>query len=102
VPTNGAGSGRILSKGFSPARWSLDGKTLYVALNVQDQVAQSGLTVALPTGPDDQPLSPMPADSAGGLTIPHQNEGLWLSQDPSTYVYLKSERRQNIYRIPLH
>jgi hypothetical protein len=65
-------------------------------------VALAGSTVALPTGADDLPQSPALAAEAGGRLIPHQSSGLWVGADPAEYVYLKSELRQNIYRVPLH
>ena len=102
IPIDSTAEARMLNTGFSHARWSLDGKTLYVGVNVQGHAALSGSTVALPTGPDDLPLSPKLAAEAGGMTIPHEDDGLWMAADPSTYVYVKSERRQNIYRVPLH
>ncbi len=102
VPIDSAMPARVLNKGYSPSRWSLDGKTLYVGLNMQEHVALAGSTIALPTGPDDLPVSPLLAASAGGKMIPHQDEGLWVGSDPAAYVYIKSEHRQNIYRIPLH
>jgi DNA-binding winged helix-turn-helix (wHTH) protein/Tol biopolymer transport system component len=102
IPIDSSGAARVLNKGYSPSRWSLDGKTLYVGLNTQEQVALAGSTVALPTGPDDLPLSPLLAANSGGKVIPYQDDSLWMGRDPSVYVYLKSERRQNIYRVPLH
>jgi hypothetical protein len=36
------------------------------------------------------------------VLIPHQPPALSIGPDPSVYVFLKSEQRQNIYRIPLH
>ena len=102
IPVDSTSAARVLNKGYSPARWSLDGKTLYVGLNIQDHIALTGSTVALPTGTDDLPQSPMLAATAGGKLIPQQSAGLWVGSDPEVYVYLKSERRQNIYRIPLH
>jgi hypothetical protein len=75
---------------------------LYVGLNVQEHVALSGSTAVLPTGPDDLPVTKLMAADAGSVLIPHPEESLSVGTDPSVYVLMKSERRQNIYRIPLH
>ena len=102
IPIDSGRPARVINRGYSPSRWSLDGKALYVGLNIQDRVALSGSTAVLPTGPDDLPLTPLLAATAGARLIPNQGEGLWVGPDPSVYVYLKTELRQNIYRIPLH
>jgi dipeptidyl aminopeptidase/acylaminoacyl peptidase len=102
IPVDSAGSPRVINRGYSPSRWSLDGRTLYVGLNIQERVVLAGSTAVLPTGPDDLPLTPLLAATAGTRLIPRQAEGLWVGADPSVYVYLKTELRQNIYRIPLH
>jgi DNA-binding winged helix-turn-helix (wHTH) protein len=102
IPIDSAIPARVLNKSYSPSRWSHDGRTLYVGLNVQEHVALSGSTAVLPTGPDDLPLSKLPAANAGGTLIPHRGDALSIGPDPSVYVFLKSEGRQNIYRIPLH
>jgi len=102
IPVDSTHPPVILNKGFSPSQWSRDGRTLYVGLNVQEQTGHSGWTEALPVGPDDLPLSALPAENAGGVLIPHQPPDISIGADPSVYVFLKSEQRQNIYRIPLH
>jgi DNA-binding winged helix-turn-helix (wHTH) protein/Tol biopolymer transport system component len=102
IPVDSASPARVINRGYSPSHWSLDGRTLYVGLNIQERVALAGSTAVLPTGPDDLPLTPLLAATAGARLIPHQEEGLWVGPDPSVYVFLKTELRQNIYRIPLH
>jgi eukaryotic-like serine/threonine-protein kinase len=102
IPVDSTRQPLIVNKGYSPSQWSRDGKTLYVGLNVQEQTGHSGWTEALPVGSDDLPLSALPAENAGAVLIPHQPPALSIGPDPSVYVFLKSERRQNIYRIPLH
>jgi dipeptidyl aminopeptidase/acylaminoacyl peptidase len=102
IPVDSASQARLLNRGYSPSRWSHDGKLLYVGLVVQEQVARSGWTTALPTGADDLPLSPLPAASAGGVLIPQQGDNLSTGPDPSVYVFVRSEQRQNIFRVPLH
>jgi DNA-binding winged helix-turn-helix (wHTH) protein/Tol biopolymer transport system component len=102
VPIDSASPARVINRSYSPTQWSRDGKMLYVGLNVQEHLASSGSTTALPTGPDDLPVTPLTAAEAGAVLIPHPEESLSMGPDPSVYVFLKSERRQNIYRIPLH
>jgi DNA-binding winged helix-turn-helix (wHTH) protein/Tol biopolymer transport system component len=102
IPVDSTGQPVIISKGYAPSQWSRDGKTLYVGLNVQEQTGHSGWMQALPVGPDDLPLGALPAQNAGAVLIPHQPPDVSIGPDPSVYVFLKSEQRQNIYRIPLH
>jgi DNA-binding winged helix-turn-helix (wHTH) protein/dipeptidyl aminopeptidase/acylaminoacyl peptidase len=102
IPIDSPGAARVINRANSPARWSSDGRTLYVELNVQDKVALRGSTLALPTGPDDLPLSTQMAADTKGPVIPYQVPYLAMGADPSVYVFVKSETRQNIYRIPLH
>ena len=102
IPVDGASLPRVLNQSYSPSRWSHDGRTLYVGLNVQKNIALSGTTVALPVGADDLPLGKLPAADAGAPSIPHPADELAVGPDPSVYVFVKSEQRQNIYRIPLH
>ncbi|HEY6456136.1 MAG TPA: winged helix-turn-helix domain-containing protein [Steroidobacteraceae bacterium] len=102
IPVDNQRAARMLNKGYAPSRWSHDGKAIYVGLNVQMNLALAGSTRVLPVGPDDLPLSPLPAASVAGALIPHPGDNLSVGPDPSAYVFLKSERRQNIYRIPLH
>ncbi len=102
VPVDSARPPVLLNAGYAPSQWSRDGKTLYVGLNVQEKTGHSGWTEALAVGADDLPVGPLPAENAGGALIPHQPPDMSTGPDPTVYVFLKSEQRQNIYRIPLH
>jgi hypothetical protein len=102
IPIDSASTARVLNQSYAPSTWSHDGKAIYVGLNVQENVALSGSTRVVPVGADDLPLSALPAASADGALIPQPGDNLAVGPDPSVYVFLKSERRQNIYRIPLH
>lgn len=102
IPIDSASPARVINRGVSPSRWSHDGKMLYVGLNVQQRVALTGSTAALPTGPDDLPLSTLMAADSKGPIIPYQTPLLGMGADPSVYAFIKLETRQNIYRIPLH
>jgi DNA-binding winged helix-turn-helix (wHTH) protein/Tol biopolymer transport system component len=102
IPIDGSSPARVINRANSPARWSLDGKILYVELNIQERLALSGSTVALPTGPDDLPLSTLLAADTKGPLISHRVPYLAMGPDPSVYAYIKVETRENIFRIPLH
>ena len=102
IAVDSASPARVLNKSYAPSTWSHDGKAIYVGLNVQENPALFGSTRVVPVGPDDMPLSALPAASLEGALIPHPGDNLSVGPDPSVYVFLKSERRQNIYRIPLH
>jgi DNA-binding winged helix-turn-helix (wHTH) protein/Tol biopolymer transport system component len=102
VPIDSPSLARVINRSYSPSRWSSDGKTLYVGLNVQERVALTGSTAALPTGPDDLPLSTLMAADTKAPLVPYQVPYVAMGPDPSVYVFIKSEMRQNIYRIPLH
>ena len=101
LPIDSAGRPVIVNKGYAPSQWSRDGRTLYVGLNIQEKAGHSGWTEALAVGPDDLPLGALP-EAATAVLIPHQSPELSIGPDPSVYVFLKTELRQNIYRIPLH
>jgi hypothetical protein len=102
VPVDSTREPVILNEGFAPSQWSRDGRTLYVGLNVREKTGHSGWTEALPVGPDDIPLGPLPAENAGGVLIPNQPPNISIGRDATVYVFLRSEQRRNIYRIPLH
>ncbi len=102
VPIDSPSPARVINRAFSPSRWSKDGKILYVGLNVQQHVALTGTTVALPTGPDDLPLGTLLAADTKAPLIPYQGPYLAMGSDPSVYAFVKLETRENIYRIPLH
>jgi DNA-binding winged helix-turn-helix (wHTH) protein/Tol biopolymer transport system component len=102
IPVDSARQPVLINQGYAPSQWSRDGRTVYVGLNVQAQTSHSGWTEALPVGPDDLPLGALAAEDAGAVLIPHQPPAMSIGPDPSVYVFLKTEQRQNIYRIPLH
>ena len=85
------------SVGYRPARWSPDGKLLYV----QAAGEYSELTIAVPTNPDGSPQDP-DASASSAQRIPRGLADFFPSGDPTTYVFVKHERHRNIFRIPLH
>jgi hypothetical protein len=91
-----------IGTGWFPLRWSQDGKLLYVEVTSPGDGSQGSRTVAVHLddgGLPTRPLLPLPADSQ---LIPYPEESVAAGPDPSVYVYIKSELRRNIYRIPLH
>ena len=83
--------------GYRPARWSPDGKLLYV----QSPGEQNELTLAVPSTSDGSPQDP-DANAIGVQSIPRAVEDFFPGEDPTTYVFVKHERHRNIFRIPLH
>jgi DNA-binding winged helix-turn-helix (wHTH) protein/Tol biopolymer transport system component len=94
----GAGEPWLVGKGWWPARWSQDGRLLYVEVGT----SSTPETVAVPLGPNGLPAVPVSEALAGGARIPHAGLSLSTGSDPTEYVFVRSERRRNIYRIPLH
>ena len=102
LPVDSTRQPMILNAGYAPSQWSRDGKTLYVGLNAKEQAGHVGSTAALPIGPDDLPIAALSTVNASGTLIPYQSPAVSISPNPAVYVFLKSEWRENIYRIPLH
>jgi eukaryotic-like serine/threonine-protein kinase len=93
-----------VGNGFLPSRWSHDGRTLYVDYAIKGDAGSPAQTAALPIGADDLPAKQgdvLPV-SPGTVMIPLVEDSPAVGPDPSTYAFLKSEQRWNIYRIPLH
>lgn len=97
VPT-GAGEPWLVSKGWAPARWSRDGRLLYVEVGSSDKAE----TVAVPVGADGLPSMPVSDALRTGTLIRHAGAALATGLDPGSYVFVQNEQRRNIYRIPLH
>jgi DNA-binding winged helix-turn-helix (wHTH) protein/Tol biopolymer transport system component len=96
------GRPQLLAEGWSPVRWSRDGKRLYTQIGSAEQPGQEGRTSVLRLRADGLPVEPLPLRSYRGPAIPHALRSLSIGADPAAYVYLKTENWQNIYRIPLH
>jgi eukaryotic-like serine/threonine-protein kinase len=104
APTDPAGRWQLIGKGAIPARWSHDGRTLYVDAALDGRPADANHTVVIPTGADDLPFGNAENLTApvGATIIPLDEDSLAPGPSPSTYVFMRSEQRRNIYRIPLH
>jgi Tol biopolymer transport system component len=101
IPVDGR-PGQQIGRGWWPSRWSRDGKLLYIEIGSAINQTSIGRTVAVhidANGMVSEPILPVAPDAA---VILHAEEDLSMAQDPSVYVYVKTDPRRNIYRIPLH
>jgi DNA-binding winged helix-turn-helix (wHTH) protein/Tol biopolymer transport system component len=98
------GRGRhLIGKGWFPSRLSRDGKALYVEIGPAAAPTPSGRTAVVNLNADGMPVDPILPVAPETKVIPQEPEALALAgSDPTTYVYVKSDLRRNIYRIPLH
>jgi DNA-binding winged helix-turn-helix (wHTH) protein/Tol biopolymer transport system component len=91
-----------IGRGWFPSRWSRDGKELYVETGSVVPPTQSGGTAVVSLNADGMPIEPILPIAPGTKVIPQPEDSLAVGSDPSVYAYVKSEKRRNIYRIPLH
>jgi Tol biopolymer transport system component len=93
-----------LCTGQCDAKWSPDGKYLY--LTVGDPKRSKGQTYIIPI-PRGVGLLDLPRDgldAVGGLSGMRSIPGTFVAPgpDPQTYAFARSEFRGNLFRIPLH
>ncbi len=91
-----------VAKGWAPARWSRDGRRLYVDVGMMTSAESTGRTAVLSTGADGLPAGPVAQLLPDATMIPHNEELISVGSEPSTYVFVRSARQRNIYRLPLH
>ena len=100
VPLHGGGAPRRICPDCQSAVWSSDGKFLYAAVK--------GRTLAIPV-PAGKSLPDLPASGIslaeteglpGATVIEHG--AVSPGPAPSTYVFVKTDLRRNLFRIPLH
>ena len=99
----GADTIRWSREGYWPTHWSADGETLYleVGTTTGDSFTH-GRTLPIAVAEKHALEVPsLPVASDDGV-IPQPGEGFFPGPDSGTYVFTRSERRQNIFRIPLH
>lgn len=96
------GPPRLLTRGWSAVRWSRDGRRLYVDSDGGEGPPERAHTAVLRLRADELPAAAALAHPERSPAIPHALESLALGPDPASYVYLKTDDWQNIYRIPLH
>ncbi len=99
----GAEKFRWARNGAWPTRWSPDGRILYLEVGTRSGDSFTygrTLPIALEEGAPPH-IPTLPVDSDDGL-LPHDTSGFFPGADPRTYVFTRTEHRQNIYRIPLN
>ena len=90
--------------GWWPVRWSGDGRMLYLEAGPPSNNSFThGRTLPIALSSDDAaPVIPeLPVTQDEGL-LPHTTQGFFPGPDRETYVFTRTERRQNVFRIPLH
>jgi DNA-binding winged helix-turn-helix (wHTH) protein/Tol biopolymer transport system component len=94
---------RWFRNGWWPTRWSRDGRMLYLEVGSKSNDALSfGRTLPIPLAQGAPPEIPaLPLQSEDGL-IAHATYGFSPGPDAGTFVFTRTERLQNIFRIPLH
>jgi hypothetical protein len=92
----------LIDRGWFPSHWSRDGKVLYVEIGSAGPASPAGGTAVVNLNADGIPVEPILPVAPGTKVIPQPEDTLALASDPSVYVYVRSEMRRNIYRIPLH
>ncbi|HEY2464897.1 MAG TPA: winged helix-turn-helix domain-containing protein [Steroidobacteraceae bacterium] len=100
APVDG-GKPSLIRKGWWPSQWSRDGKTLYVEVGIGDDSQRHGRTAALPIGANGLPAESL-LSVPDAMLIPHSEQSLSMSSDPSVYAIERGQTHRNIYRIPLH
>jgi hypothetical protein len=100
MPLHG-GTPRLIRNGWWPSRWSRDGRTLYLEVGDVDNALRHGRTALLPVSAESPFVNTIDAPTFS-TSIPHAEESLSISSDPSRYVFVRTETRRNVYRIPLH
>ena len=94
---------RWARNGYWPTHWSHDGRMLYLEVGSKSSDSLSyGRTLPLALNEGAPPQIPeLPFKSEEGL-LAHATGGFSPGPDPGTYVFTRTERLQNIFRIPLH
>ena len=99
IPAGNSGQPRRVCRGFCPAVWARDGKTLYIAFNADKTVAIPVSAGEFPTLPDGLVESPKKATSLPGARL-IDKWNISPSPDPSTFAYVKTKAgNRNLFRI---
>jgi serine/threonine protein kinase/Tol biopolymer transport system component len=106
VPVHG-GATRTMCSESCIARWSSDGRFLYVTIGTTAVLSLQTAVVPIPAG---RPLPDFPASGIGspagwralpGIRIIERSD-VFPGPDPSAYVFVKTDLQRNLFRIPLH
>ena len=101
IPAGDAGQPRRLCRGFCPAVWARDGKTIYIALDADKTVAIPVSAGEFPEVPDGLVESPRKAAALPGARI-IDRWNVSPGPDPSTFAYVKTTvGHRNLFRISL-
>ncbi|MGH9256483.1 MAG: protein kinase domain-containing protein [Vicinamibacterales bacterium] len=108
VPIRGGTPRKICGAGCS-AKWSSDGRFLYVTSAASASATSSGRTLAIPV-PAGQSVPDLPTSgidfAEAVVKLPGarmiEQGSLSPGPDPSTYVFTKTDLQRNLFRIPLH
>jgi eukaryotic-like serine/threonine-protein kinase len=107
VSTRGEASQRICP-GYCPGRWTADGRFLFLVLEAVR--GMTGTTLALPVPPGSSlpvlPRSGLPEPNPRNIRLPGavfiHHVMVIPGRDPTTYVFVQTDVRRNLFRIPLH
>jgi Tol biopolymer transport system component len=92
----------MIGHGWFPSHWSRDGRWLFLEIGLESDSTTPGRTAVLRLDAGGLPAFPVLPLAADTQIVARPEDGLSFGPDPSTYVYVRSEGRRNIYRIPLH
>ena len=99
IPAGDAGRPRRLCRGFCPAVWARDGKTIYIALNADKTLALRVSPGEAPDVPDGLVESPAIAAALPGARL-IDKWNISPSPDPAIFAYVKTTAGQrNLFRI---
>jgi hypothetical protein len=109
VPIRGGTPSRKICGSGCSAKWSSDGRFLYVTSAASAAATSSERTLAIPV-PAGQSLPDLPTSgidpAAGVAELPGtrviEQGSVSPGSDPSTYVFTKTDLQRNLFRIPLH
>jgi eukaryotic-like serine/threonine-protein kinase len=87
--------------GWWIARWSHDGRRLFFPVSAVQANAGNQETRVISIAAEGLSAESF-ASSTDGERIPHPIDTLYPGPSGASYLFVKSERRQNIFRIPLH
>jgi hypothetical protein len=79
--------------GYWESRWSLDGRTLYLA--------EPGGTLPIALKGSDPPQIPILSTAIAKDVVPHDTGAFAPGPNPDVYAFTRTEWLRNIYRIPL-